>query len=153
MSTEQLLALIGSLFTVLGILVGVIYRSLGERIKTLEGRDYAVLLQSHLATIRADVATIEGQAERFAGMDQARETAWLEWRRRLEQQLERMELQIQAAPVVLQRVFQSESFIVEIRDWLHLWGKPYVPRAIDDLKERMDRFERKVFSGQRGEDR
>lgn len=148
MSQAQLLSLLGILFTLFVALVGLVYRAMDKRVAILEGRDYTTLLQSHLDAIKENVTDIENRAERFAGMDKAREEAWFEWRRRLEEQLERMEVQIQAAPVLVQRVFQSESFIHEIREWLHLYGKPYIPRAIDDLKERIDRFERSL-SGER----
>lgn len=153
MSQAQLIGIISALFGMLLLLVGIIYRALDKRVAILEGRDYTALLQSHLDAIKEDVADIEGRAERFAGMDKAREDAWAEWRRRLEVQIERMEAQIQAAPVLVQRVFQSESFIKEIREWLHLWGKPYVPRAIDDLKDRIDRFERTLNGERRGDER
>lgn len=152
MSTAQLIGIISALFAMLVAVVGILYRAIDKRIAILEGRNYTTILQSHLDALKKNVTEIEGRAERFAGMDAARESAWAEWRRRLEQQIERMETQIQAAPVILQRVFQSESFISEIREWLHLWGKPYVPRAIDDLKGRIDRFER-ALNGRREDER
>lgn len=46
-----------------------------------------------------------------------------------------------------ERVRRTEKDIQDLRDWKHLKIDPYVPGAIDGLKERVDRLDRKVFNG------
>lgn len=46
-----------------------------------------------------------------------------------------------------QRIAYLEADKIDIRRWKHNTVDPYIPGAIDALKERVDRHERKLFNG------
>lgn len=51
------------------------------------------------------------------------------------------------AAVLLSRIDTHEKDLEGLRKWKHLVIDPYVPGAIDALKDRTDRLDRKVFNG------
>lgn len=65
MSAPQLLSLVGTLFALLVALVGVIFNSLRERIKTLEARDNSAVILTRLDAATQAHGKLEGRFEQW----------------------------------------------------------------------------------------
>jgi hypothetical protein len=95
--------------------------------------------------------------ERFEAMDTRREQDWKDWREQLDQTLREREAASQRNAESLYRLGErmgaQEKRSDSLHDWKHKIGEAYLPRAVDDHHRRLERLERKVFNGQRGEDR
>lgn len=95
--------------------------------------------------------------ERFDAMDKEREKAWWVWRDGLDEQLAERERQSERNTELLQRLEERVKALERdqngIREWKHVVIDPYVPGAVNALKDRVDRIDRRVFNGRRDEER
>jgi len=60
--------------------------------------------------------------------------------------LQRIEAKLDASEhegIIATRLERVEEDILDLRRWKHESVDPYIPRAVDDLKERVDRWEAK----------
>jgi hypothetical protein len=141
-STAQLFSLIGVLFALLATLVGVIFSGLRERIKDLEARDNQAVLQSRLDAIAAELSKLEG---RFEQRSKDRDKFDYEWRHgEYSNAISAINLMLYPLETKMEI---AEKNIESLREWRHMVGDAYLPRAVDAIEGRVTRIESKVFNG------
>jgi hypothetical protein len=141
-STAQLFSLIGVLFALLATLVGVIFSGLRERIKDLEARDNSAVLLARIDALTASLSNLDG---RFEQRSKDRDKFDYEWRHgEYSNAISAINLMLYPLGAKMEI---AEKNIESLREWRHMVGDAYLPRAVDAIEGRVTRIESKVFNG------
>jgi hypothetical protein len=141
-STAQLFSLIGVLFALLATLVGVIFSGLRERIKDLEAANNTAVLLTRIDALTASLSNLDG---RFEQRSKDRDKFDYEWRHgEYSNAISAINLMLYPLET---KVEIAEKNIESLREWRHMVGDAYLPRAVDAIEGRVTRIESKVFNG------
>jgi hypothetical protein len=145
-SQAQLLSLIGVLFALLATLVGVIFNGLRERIKAIEARDNQAVLLTRIDALTTGLSNLDG---RFEQRSKERDKFDYEWRHgEYSNAISAINLMLYPLETKMEI---AEKNIESMREWRHMVGDAYLPRAVDAIEGRVTRIESKVFNGHRSD--
>lgn len=102
---------------------------------------WATVIAGVVISIATAILSWWGTSRFFMGAFEEWKRASQEWRESLGRRLNEMENAVTKAGLA-QRIERSEKDILDLREWKHTQVEPYI-RAVDVLKERVDRLEEK----------
>lgn len=119
MSQTELLAIVAALFSLCGLLIGVIWK-----------------------IVRAEIASMNTRFEQWT-----KDKEKFDYEFRHNQYVPAINaINLKLWPLA-EKVENVETRVDELKEWKHLTVDAYIPRAVDEHERRINRLDAKVFNG------